>query len=121
MPTFTADETALYTYRAAPVRVVDGDTVDLTIDLGFRIRWTQRFRLAGLNAPELVGPDAAKAKDAAEFLKGLLFAAHEIRVITHRDKGDKYGRWLVTIFARTAAGWTDVNEALVSAGHAVRM
>jgi micrococcal nuclease len=115
--TFTDDE-ALYFYKAELARVVDGDTVDLTLDLGFRMRWTQRFRLLGIDTPELNSTDSlerVRAKEAAAFL-GALLTAGEVRVLTARDRRDKYGRWLVTIFVREPRGWLNVNEALRDAG-----
>ena len=46
-----------YRYRAANPRVIDGDTVDCDVDLGFRIRTQMRFRLLGINAPEKTRAD----------------------------------------------------------------
>ena len=86
----------LYWYRARCLRVVDGHTVDVVTDLGFRIGWEQRVRLYGLDTFELNDPDAAKRALA---VKGKEFVAARIegRVVilnTFKDRGDN-----------TAAGW----------------
>ena len=52
-----------FSYKATVLRVVDGDTVDAEIDLGFRMKTTQRLRLKGIDTPELRGgTDEAQAK-----------------------------------------------------------
>ena len=50
---FNLDHKDLYTYRAKLIRVIDGDTDDLQVDLGFNIFVRERFRLAGINAYEI--------------------------------------------------------------------
>ena len=56
----------LYWYRARCLRVVDGDTIDVLTDLGFRIGWDQRIRLYGIDTYELNDPDTAKRALAVE-------------------------------------------------------
>lgn len=99
------------TFPAVTVRVVDGDTVDLDVDLGFRVWARQRFRLVGIDCPELktAGGEPARAFTTAwldEHGKGL-------EVESQRE--DVYGRWLGVI--RTEGG-ESLNAALVAAGHA---
>jgi micrococcal nuclease len=90
------------------VRVVDGDTCDLVVDLGFSVKTQQRFRLARINTPERGQPGYAEA--TAE-LQRLLAG----RGLTIEVRGqDKYGRWLVEIFA----GGANVNDAMLAAGMA---
>ena len=55
-----------YRYRAKLVRVVDGDTIDLDIDLGFYIRITERVRLEGVNTPEIF----RVKKESEEYKRG---------------------------------------------------
>ena len=65
----------MYTYAARLVRVVDGDTVDLDIDLGFHITVRERFRLAGIDTPELRDRNTelrAAAYEAMRYLEHLL-------------------------------------------------
>lgn len=123
-----------YTYQATLLKTVDGDTVDLKIDLGFRTYIEERCRLYGINTPEKKGETLFAAKAAEEFLKTLLIGG-PLRIKTFKDKGDKYGRFLAVIYAplsytdgavpRTAhydpkGIWTPVNELMVRTGHAVK-
>lgn len=107
-----------YRYRAKIVRVVDGDTVDLEVDLGFRIRHQVRVRLLGINAPESAGPDASTAgKDAKAFLTSRLgIAGLDVNLETHLDATDKYGRLLGKIWLRGVD--QTINEEMVALGYA---
>ena len=75
-------------YPATVVRVIDGDTVELDVDVGFRSRYRDKFRLAGINAPE--GKTEAGAR-----LSDLLHPGSEVVVTSF--KPEKYGRWLADI------------------------
>ena len=109
-----------YLYRAIVVRVVDGDTVDVDIDLGF-YTWIkkQRIRLVGIDAPELRGDEKTAGKAAKAYLTKLIDGKEIIiRTIKGRDGGDsrgKYGRWLGVLYI----DGLDVNQHMVEAGHAV--
>ena len=105
-----------WTYDAKVLKVVDGDTVDLELDLGFKILHRARTRLFGINTPEISSKDEAESKAgilAREFLKGLC-EGKPCTVVTQKDKGDKYGRYLVTL----KLGELDVNAELIRLGHA---
>jgi micrococcal nuclease len=92
--------TTTYTTRLASVaRVVDGDTLDLDLDLGFSITLRQRVRLIGIDAPEM------RTRDAAEKTRGLATAAHVVgwferpgQVLVTTTKDDKYGRMLADLY-----------------------
>jgi micrococcal nuclease len=92
--------TTPYTFRLASVaRVVDGDTIDLDLDLGFSITLRQRVRLIGIDAPEV------RTRDAAEKARGQAAAAHVVRwferpgqVLVTTTKDDKYGRMLADLY-----------------------
>lgn len=105
----------MYEYKATLVRVVDGDTVRLRVDVGFYMTAELAFRLAGINTPEMIGAAATAGAAARDALAGLLASAPTLRVQTTR--ADKYGRWLVTIFLPDG---TNVNEKLIELGFAVR-
>ena len=94
------------------MRVVDGDTVWLDVDLGFEIRRREDFRLYGINAPELSTPEG---KAAAAWLTAKLPPGQVVTVQTLKDKREKYGRYLAAI----VLGDVNLNAALVDAGHAV--
>ncbi len=104
----------MYHYRATVQRVVDGDTVDLAVDAGFRITFTDRFRLYGIDTPELRTP-TYEAGHAARLWLDNLIGGRELQVETYKPATDKYGRWLATLHL---AG-VNVNTALVDAGHAI--
>lgn len=109
-----------YLYRAEVVRVVDGDTVDVDIDLGFYI-WIrkQRVRLLDIDAPEVKGNSKVAGLAASEFLKNLVDGKTVIiRTAKGKDgadRDDSFGRWLGTIYL----DGLDVNQELMRAGHAV--
>ncbi len=100
-----------YKYRAEVVRVVDGDTVDAEVDLGFDVRLSARFRLLGINAPEK-NTDAGKKSLAR--LAELLPVGSSVVVQTTKDKKEKYGRYLGTFLI----GGKSVNQQLVDEGFA---
>lgn len=78
-----------YQYRAKVVRVVDGDTVILSVDLGFRVQHEISVRLARINAPERGQDGLDRAKLA---LCEILHEGAEVFLTT--KKGDRYGRWI---------------------------
>lgn len=106
----------MYQYRAVVVRVVDGDTVRLAADLGFRVTVTESFRLAGINTPERGEPGWG---EATGFLRELLAEGREVVIRSEKAVGkDKYGRWLAHVYLLDGVEQS-VNEALVASGHAV--
>lgn len=62
----------MYVYRATVNRVIDGDTIEVTVDLGFCASLRQTVRLYGINAPELHGASFHAGRDARDYLSGLL-------------------------------------------------
>ena len=86
----------MHIYRAKVIRVVDGDTVDFDVDLGFYISIRIRTRLVGVDTPERGHQDFAKATN---ILIDLLNEQkdEEEYVMIQTGKTGKYGRWLVDI------------------------
>lgn len=115
---------ALYHYRGTVTAVVDGDTLDITFDLGFRMTTKQRFRLYGVDAPERF---TATGPAATEYVKEWLEQARladlqiggggDVFLRTHKPVIDKYGRWLAEVFSADGRSLTD---DMIAAGHAVR-
>jgi len=109
-----------YLYRAVVVRVIDGDTIDVDIDLGFYV-WIkkQRIRLFGIDAPEVKGETRSEGLAATEHLKSLIEGESIIlRTVKGDDGGDRddsFGRWLGTIYH----GDMDVNAEMIRSGHAI--
>lgn len=108
----------MYEYKVSLDRVVDGDTVDVHIDLGFDVRLTgQRIRLFGLDTWESRTRDLevkAKGLLAKEFTKRMCEDATEIVLLSH-ERG-KYGRILGELFC----DGINLNTALLENGHAVK-
>lgn len=105
----------MYTYRCTILKIIDGDTVDADVDLGFDIHAKMRFRLAGINAPEMSTPEGRAARD---FLISWMRPEQEWYVKTEKDRKEKYGRYLGT-FTNTRILIGSINEFMVANGHAV--
>ena len=104
----------MYEYNAKLLRVVDGDTLDVSIDLGFDVWVKKRVRLYGINAPESRTRDLEEKKKgiaAKEKLQELLEASNGIFVIKSHGVG-KYGRCLGTIYVEG----DNINERLLAEG-----
>ena len=131
---------SVYQYLAKVVRVVDGDTLDLRVDLGFTASVKVRVRLHGVNTPEMHGvkkdSDEYKAGDAARRYVLSWLDKDQARRI---DEGDpdaewglvkvrsfdgkklgtgKYGRWIVIVERPDPIPDTPLNMMLVQNGHA---
>jgi len=108
-----------YFYRARVVKVVDGDTVDVDIDLGFG-SWLhkQRLRLYGINAPEVRGPQREAGLITTDWLKERI-DGRDIFIETFKAEGSKgkYGRWLANLYTVEAgAAAINLNQQMVTLG-----
>lgn len=115
----------MYEYFAELRRVVDGDTVDVTIDCGFKMHIKERVRLKGINTPE------CRTRDLEEKAKGLAAKARLIDILaswdnkmiirTSIDKKGKFGRLLGELIHPDGQGSRDdnANKMLLEEGHAV--
>lgn len=107
-----------YDYACEVVRVIDGDTLVLRVDLGFRMTTEQAFRLYGIDAPELPTPEGVAARDFVNRWVGEHGRDHK-RVRTYPNP-DKYGRWLAMLSSPLPddpVGLT-LNAVMVANGHA---
>jgi micrococcal nuclease len=100
----------MYEYRVKKITgVVDGDTIDVDIDLGFNVSFSQRVRLAGIDTPESRTSDKAEkvlGLESKEYLKSKLKDAKSVVIKTEKpDSSEKYGRIL---------GWLYVDENTIS-------
>lgn len=102
----------MYEYTATILRVVDGDTVHADVDLGCDIHMNMTIRLFGINAPEMKTPEGRAAE---AFLGTLIPEGTEILLVTHKDKKEKYGRYLGDIFLNSEY----INKRMIQEGHAV--
>ena len=108
----------LYEYQAVLIYAVDGDTVDMEVDLGFSVTLKDRFRLLGINSPER-NQDGFNA--AKEHMAGVVSTAPNVFIRTHKDKHDKYGRMLAEIWYQDKDGLVNLNQEMLSLGLAVPM
>jgi len=111
----------MYEYRVKQVlKVVDGDTIDVDIDLGFSISYTQRVRLAGIDTPESRTTDKyekALGLEVKKKLGELIKNATDIVIRTEKpDSSEKYGRILGWLFLDGSS--ESVNTALIAGGYA---
>ena len=128
----------MFTYQAKLIEVIDGDTVDLLIDLGFGVHVQERCRLYGIDAPEMPTEAGKAAKAYLESLLGAatgeLFVATRKMTRKPKEKTDKYGRYLAVLYAGShtvdmfihgdqtessiAMMKASINWAMVFSGHA---
>ena len=114
----------MYEYRCKVVHIVDGDTVDVDIDLGFGV-WMkkQRIRLYGIDTPESRTRDLEEKKyglAAKKFLTGMLDDEAGIILKTYKDKEGKFGRILGELWRTTNYADQSINEYMIEKYHAVR-
>ena len=89
-------------YGAKPLKVIDGETIELMVDLGFNIHFKMRVRLYGVNTPESRTKDLAEKElglKAKKFTEDWLTNHQWVFVNTIPDKNDKYGRILAKIYS----------------------
>ena len=113
----------MYEYRCKIRRVVDGDTVDVDIDLGFGM-WihNERIRLYGVDTPE------SRTRDLEEKKYGLLAKSFLIKMLedeggivlkTHKDAEGKFGRVLCELWRTTDFADKSINDYMIERHHAV--
>ena len=107
------------------MRVVDGDTVDLDLMLGFGVVVRQRCRLAGIDAPEMRGVEREAGIAATAHLEMLLSCDSTIICRTQKDKQGKYGRYIATLWTDAAGGGdepalVDINQEMIDDGFATK-
>lgn len=125
----------MYQYNAIVRKVVDGDTIEIDIDLGLS-SWIhgEKIRLFGIDTPEVYGikkgsPEWEKGNQSSAFVKEHLKENVEVIIETIKDKREKYGRYLALIYikidqsvvnnlaeVRTINGLYCLNDILVSKG-----
>ena len=102
----------MYEYKAIITNVVDGDTVDAVIDVGFKMTTTQRLRLLGVDTAELTSKDLierAKAQEAKLYVMEQLLGKS---VLIKTEKADSFGRYLATI----SINGLNFNQSLLDKG-----
>ena len=105
-----------YRYLANCVRVVDGDTIDCDVDLGFHAFVKIRFRLARINAPELNSKDEGerfRAKRAADVVSALVLNK-QIEIVSY--KTEKFGRFLAEVYFGSGEELLNLSDELIKGG-----
>lgn len=88
-----------YEYDCKLIKVVDGDTLDLDVDLGFFLTNKIRARLGHINAPEVTGITKTKGLEAKDFVVQWCQGIPMFTVQTYKDYSrEKYGRYLAVLF-----------------------
>lgn len=99
--------------------IIDGDTIDVLVDLGFSVKKECRLRLVGINTPESRTrnlDEKALGLSAKKFLAETLAESDSIEFLSHGT--GKYGRVLATLYTVKGGKKTDVNKLMVREGHA---
>tara|TARA_Y100001937_G_scaffold39655_1_gene56318 strand:- start:1578 stop:1994 length:417 start_codon:yes stop_codon:yes gene_type:complete len=112
----------MFEYSCKLVKVIDGDTIDIDIDLGFGV-WlrNQRIRMYGIDTPESRTRDLEEKKyglAAKSFLTGMLDDSHLI-LKTHKDERGKFGRILGEVWRTTNFADQSINDYMIEKHHAV--
>jgi len=107
-------------YVKKVTKIVDGDTIDVEIDLGFDISFSSRVRLAGIDTPESRTTDKmekALGLEAKAYLKSKIESAKTVVIKTEKiDSSEKYGRILGWVFLDGSS--ISMNEQMIADGHA---
>lgn len=111
----------MYEYFVKEVKkVVDGDTIDVVIDLGFSILFESRVRLAGIDTPESRTTDKAEkvlGLESKKFLESKIKAAKNVVIKTEKlDSSEKYGRILGWLYLD--GDGNSVNTEMIEKGYA---
>lgn len=104
-----------YVYQAEIVRVIDGDTVDAVVDLGFDIKYNVRLRLRGIDTMEIRDHDPEKRAHGLKARQRMIELVEGKIVVIESHKTDKYGRYLADIYLNE----TNINQQLITEGLAV--
>jgi micrococcal nuclease len=117
-----------FVYEAIVLNVHDGDTITVEIDLGFQMKFTDKVRFLGIDAPELkvrnednklVTNDAGQK--SLKVVAELLPIGSKITIETIKDKKEKYGRYLATVYVEKNKEQINVNKFLLSNDLAKKM
>jgi endonuclease YncB( thermonuclease family) len=108
-------------YEGEVLKVTDGDTVRVRLDLGCDTFRRETLRVYGINAPESKGVTAAAGKAATAFLQELLPAGTRLLAHTIKDKKEKWGRLLADMYTYGPEGNVlpdSISKRMTDAGHA---
>ena len=114
----------MYEYRGVVKHIVDGDTIDFDVDVGFYIHLTMRIRLKGVDTPEVRGKERPEGLISSAFVKEQLPLGMNVLLRTH--KIGKFGRYIAEVryipgemtppMARIMEEGVDLSEELLERG-----
>ena len=112
----------MYQYSAEIIKIIDGDTVRLTVDFGCDISLKMTVRLAGINATE--GKASGSSLESLLLTKAQLtgISRRQVWVETVKDRKEKFGHylgWLYTAPEHLCQHEKSINQAMIDQGHAV--
>jgi micrococcal nuclease len=107
----------MYEYSASVVSVYDGDTITVSVDLGFHITQTMSVRLARINSPEVRGGSSTEGLEARDYLRSILLGK-KVTLVTYKDGKEKYGRYLADVYLGEPRVFNCVNDMMVAKGFA---
>lgn len=111
----------MWNYRAHCYRVVDGDTYDVAVDLGFNIYHKIRLRLKGVNTPEIFGAQASEeGKKATEFVRGLI-ENKDIQITTYKAQPSTFNRYEADVSVLIEGVPVDVATHIVEQGYGTKV
>lgn len=103
----------MYEYKAMVIKIIDGDTLHLNIDLGFNVNYTNQIvRLARINCPELSTDIGKQVKD----IVSKLLLNKQVIIKTIKDNKDKYGRYLAEVYLDNL----NINDYLLDNNYALK-
>lgn len=107
----------MYTYKATVKSIYDGDTIRVDIDLGFGVIFKdQSLRLLGIDTPEVRGEERSQGLISKKFVEERIPVGTVIKIVTERDRKEKFGRYLATVFYSEDS--KNLNEELLQSGMA---
>lgn len=106
-----------YEYLATVISVYDGDTITVSVDLGFHISQTMSVRLARINSPEVRGSSSTEGLEARDYLRSILLGK-KVTLVTYKDSKEKYGRYLADVYLGEPRVFNCVNDMMVTKGFA---
>jgi micrococcal nuclease len=104
-------------YEAYVTNIVDGDTIDCTVKVGFHFTGALRFRLLGIDTPEIRGKKRKEGLRAKYFLSNLILDS-EIKLYSGTTQ-DSFGRWLALVYKNIDGAEICINEVMVNEGYAI--
>jgi micrococcal nuclease len=108
-----------YQYEAHCDRVIDGDTLQVTVSLGFMLTMDMRLRLARINTPEMHSKDPEVRERAKEAQAFVVHRVLDKDIVIQTRKADAFGRYLAEVWCVVEGEQRNLNDDLLAAGLAV--